>query len=55
MGEFRVGQVNLGGGRRATDDLLEEVRSRNLDVVLIQEPYVTKSGAIPDLDVAPLD
>jgi len=36
--------VNLGLGKLATDDLLYEVAERGLDVVLIQEPHVTKSA-----------
>ncbi|XP_050064894.1 uncharacterized protein LOC126553825 [Aphis gossypii] len=50
----RVGQVNLGRGKLATDDLLSEIRERGLDVVLIQEPFVTGSGTFASLGRFPL-
>ncbi|KAF0752822.1 Uncharacterized protein FWK35_00015234 [Aphis craccivora] len=50
----RIGQVNLGRGKLATDDLLSEIRERGLDVVLIQEPFVTGSGTFASLGRFPL-
>lgn len=54
MDSVRIGQVNMGRGKLATDDLLSEVRERGLDVVLIQEPHVTKSGTFASLGKSPL-
>ena len=54
MDAVKIGQVNLGRGKLATDDLLSEVSERGLDIVLIQEPHVTKSGTLPGLGSAPL-
>ncbi|KAE9521654.1 hypothetical protein AGLY_017950 [Aphis glycines] len=45
----RTWEVNLGRGKLATDDLLSEIRERGLDVVLIQEPFVTGSGTFASL------
>jgi len=49
MHSLRFGQVNLGRGKLAKDDLLSEVVERGLDVVLILEPHVTKSGTFASL------
>lgn len=45
-GGLRIGQMNLGRSRLASDELRRVAAEESLDVLLIQEPYSNK-GEVP--------
>jgi hypothetical protein len=42
--KLRVGQINLQGGKTPTTELRVLAETLNLDIVMVQEPYLIRSG-----------
>ena len=47
---IKIGQIILGNGRTALDEVRSETARRKLDDLLVQEPYI-KDGRVPGFGV----